>query len=157
MEWCSHWKLWSLWVWISHSAQQKIKTDYSREAVLQQHQPSTAWRPAVSGVIGNVGHGSGRRRKGLLRSDVHPLCAPSRVQFRADVLQRRREEREVQELARQKKEEEKQNHLEALQSQVDCYLLLTFSTTPIFSVSCNDPQGETCTHLSWGIAATLWQ
>lgn len=76
-----------------------------------------------------------------LWSDVHPLCVPSRVQFRADVLQQRREEREVQELARQKKEEEKRKHLEALRNQVDCYLLLTFSTTLIFSVSRNDPHG----------------
>lgn len=90
-------------------------------------------------------------------SYVHPLCAPSRVQFRADMLQRRREEREAQELARQREKEENQNHLEALRNQVDHYLLLTFSTTLIFSIGWNDPQGETCTHLSRGIAATLWQ
>ncbi|XP_018557935.1 coiled-coil domain-containing protein 148 [Lates calcarifer] len=41
-----------------------------------------------------------------------------RVQFRADMLQRRREEREARELERQRQEEEKQNRLEALRSQV---------------------------------------
>lgn len=97
--------------------------------------PSAACRSAVSGVIGNVGCGSGRGREGLFRSDVHTLCAPSRVQFRADMLQRRREERAAQELERQREEEEKQHRLEVLRHQVDRYLLLTFSATLIFSVS----------------------
>lgn len=89
----------------------------------------------MSGAIGNVGCGSGRGREGLFRTDVHTLCAPSRVQFRADVLQRRREEREARELEWQREEEEKQNRLEVLRKQVAHYLLLTFSTTLIFSAS----------------------
>lgn len=59
----------------------------------------------------------------LYRSDVHTLSAPSRVQFRADMLQWRREEREARELERQREEEEKQNRLEVLRNQVDHYLL----------------------------------
>ncbi|XP_076018146.1 coiled-coil domain-containing protein 148-like [Genypterus blacodes] len=42
----------------------------------------------------------------------------ARVRFRADMLLRRREEREVQELERQREEEEKRNRLEALRNQV---------------------------------------
>lgn len=105
--------------------------------------PSAACRPAVSEAIGNVGCGTGRGKEGLPRSDVHTLCARPRVQFRADMLQRRREEREARELERQREEEEKQNRLEALRNQVAHYLLLTFSTTPIFPVSRVDPQGKT--------------
>lgn len=97
--------------------------------------PSTARSPAVSGAIGNVGHGSGRGKEGLFRSDVHTFCAPSRVQLRANMLQRQREERAVRELERQKEEEEKQNRLEALRNQVDHYVLLSLSTTLICSVS----------------------
>ncbi|XP_028447871.1 coiled-coil domain-containing protein 148 isoform X2 [Perca flavescens] len=41
-----------------------------------------------------------------------------RVQFRADMLQRRREEKEAQELERRREEEEKLNRLEALRNQV---------------------------------------
>lgn len=78
----------------------------------------------MSGAIGNVG--CGRGREGLLRSDVHTLCAASRVQFRAEMLQRRKEEREAWELERQREEEEKQHRLEVLRNQVDHYLLLTF-------------------------------
>lgn len=89
----------------------------------------------MSGAIGNVGRGSGRGREGLFRTDVHTLCAPFRVQFRADMLLRRREERQARELELQKEEEEKQNRLEVLRNQVDHYLLLTFSTTLIFPVS----------------------
>ncbi|TNN84525.1 Coiled-coil domain-containing protein 148 [Liparis tanakae] len=54
-------------------------------------------------------------------SDVLTLCvgcAPSRVLFRADMLQRRREEREAQELEWQREEEEKHNRLEVLRNQV---------------------------------------
>lgn len=65
------------------------------------------------------------------------------MQFRADMLQRRREEIEAQELERQREEEEKQNRLEVLRNQVDRYLLLTFSSTLIFSIDSNDPQGKT--------------
>lgn len=78
----------------------------------------------MSGVIGNVGCGCGRRKKGLFRSDVLTLCALPRVQFRTDLLQRRREEREERELEQQREEEEKQNRLEALRNQVDHYLSL---------------------------------
>ncbi len=113
----------------------------------------------MSRVIGNVDRGGGREREGLFRSDVRTLCAPFRVQFRADMLQQRRREREVREHERQREEEEKQNRLEVLRNQVDNDLLLTLSTTLIFSVSLNDPWGKTCTHpyLSCGISATLWQ
>lgn len=52
-----------------------------------------------------------------------PSALP-RVQFRADLLQRRREERETRELEQQREEEEKQNRLEALRNQVDHYLSL---------------------------------
>lgn len=89
----------------------------------------------MSGAIGNVGRGSGRGGERLFRTDVHTLCAPSRVQFRADMLQRRRDEREARELERQREEEERQNRLEVLRNQVDHYLLLTFPTTLIFSAS----------------------
>ncbi|KAK2839729.1 hypothetical protein Q5P01_013469 [Channa striata] len=41
-----------------------------------------------------------------------------RVQFRADVLQRRRAEREAQEIEQQREEEKRQNRLEALRNQV---------------------------------------
>ena len=119
--------------------------------------PSAARRPAASGVIGNAGRGGGG--EGLFRSDVHTLCAPSRVQFRAEVLQRRKEEREARELERQRGEEEKQNRLEVLRNQVDHYLLLTFSTTLIVCGSSNDPPGRTCSrsYLSRDITAPLWR
>lgn len=78
----------------------------------------------MSGVIGNVGGGSGRRRKGPFRSDVLTLCVLPRVLFRADLLQRRREKREAQELEQQREEEEKQNRLEVLRNQVDDCLFL---------------------------------
>lgn len=86
-------------------------------------EPSTAWRSAVSGAICNVDCGSGRGRKGLFRSDVHTFSASSRVQFRADMLQQRRLEREARELERQREEEERQNRLEALRNQVEHYLV----------------------------------
>lgn len=69
-------------------------------------------------------------REGLFGSDVYPFV-PSRVLFRADMLQRRKDEREIQELVRQKEEEEKQKNLDALRNQVDHYLLLTFQSTLI--------------------------
>lgn len=87
----------------------------------------------MAGVIGNVGRGGGIEE--LFTSDVHTLCVPFRVQFRSDMLQRRREEREVRQLERQREEEERQHRLEVLRNQVDHYLLLTFSSTLIFSVS----------------------
>lgn len=103
-------------------------------------EPSTAWRSAVSGAICNVDCGSGRGRKGLFRSDVHTFSASSRVQFRADMLQQRRLDREARELERQREEEERQNRLEALRNQVEHYLVL--STTWISSVSGNNSQGK---------------
>lgn len=103
----------------------------------------------MSGVIGDAGCGN--------RLDAHPFCALHRVQFRADMLQRRKEEREAHELAQQREKEEKQNHLEALRNQVAPYLLLTFSTARFFSISWNGPQGPICSHLSQSMAATLWQ
>ena len=89
----------------------------------------------MSGAIGNVSCGSGRGKEWLFRSDVHTFSAPSRVQFRANMLQRRREEREALEIERQGEEEEKQNRLEALRNQVDHYLLLNFSNTLICFIS----------------------
>lgn len=73
--------------------------------------------------------------EGLFRSDVLTLCAPLRVRFRADLLQRRIEEREAKEAERLREEEERQNRLDALRNQVDHYLLFTPLTTLIFSVS----------------------
>lgn len=108
--------------------------------------PSTARGPAVSRVIGSAGGGCGRGRGGeglfWVLFCVHPLCAPSRVKFRAYMLQQQKEERKAQELARQCEREERENQLEALRKQVGHYLLLTFPTTLIFSVSRNDPQGD---------------
>lgn len=51
--------------------------------------------------------------------DVHSLSSPFRVQYRADMLQERKE-REARELERQKEEQERQNRLvEALRKQVN--------------------------------------
>lgn len=60
---------------------------------------------------------------------ISTLCAAPRVQFRADLLQQRRAEKEAEELKQQKEEEEKQHRLEALLNKVDDYLLLSFQTT----------------------------
>lgn len=80
----------------------------------------------MSGAIGNLGAGGDRDRdrRGLLGSDVNSLCASSRVQFRADVLQRRKEEREAREIERRREEEEREHRLEALRNQVGHYLPL---------------------------------
>lgn len=47
-----------------------------------------------------------------------------RVQFRAEMLQQRREEREAQEAERQREDEERQKRLEALRNQVCCLIAL---------------------------------
>lgn len=61
--------------------------------------------------------------RSCFRSDVDTFPASSRVQFRANVLQRRRLEEEERELERQREEQERQNRLEALRKQVEHYLL----------------------------------
>ncbi|KAF3694911.1 Coiled-coil domain-containing protein 148 [Channa argus] len=66
-----------------------------------------------------------------------------RVLFRADMLQRRREEREAQEIEQQREEEKKQNRLEALRNQVHNYLPLTLITSlicPVRVVAEPDPE-----------------
>ncbi|XP_073329324.1 coiled-coil domain-containing protein 148-like [Pagrus major] len=61
-----------------------------------------------------------RERLANLRSVMEEQARrdKERVQFRADMLQRRREEIEAQELERQREEEEKQNRLEVLRKQI---------------------------------------
>ncbi|XP_030285336.1 coiled-coil domain-containing protein 148 isoform X1 [Sparus aurata] len=61
-----------------------------------------------------------RERLANLRSVMEEQARrdKERVQFRADMLQRRREEIEAQELERQREEEEKQNRLEVLRNQI---------------------------------------
>jgi len=63
-------------------------------------------------------------REQLFSSDAYILWAPSRVQYRAEMLLRRKEEREARELERQREDEEKQNRLEVLRNQVDSFLHL---------------------------------
>lgn len=78
----------------------------------------------------------------LIGSDVHTLCVdcvPSRILFRADMLQRRREEREAQELEWQREEEEKQNRLEVLRNQVELQIR-PFNHSSFRSW--NDPKGR---------------
>lgn len=72
-----------------------------------------------------------KEERRLFRSNVHDVCASSRVQLRAAMLQQRREESEARELELQREEEERQNRLEALRKQVDHYLPLTLSKTLI--------------------------
>ncbi|KAK9537550.1 hypothetical protein VZT92_005156 [Zoarces viviparus] len=61
-----------------------------------------------------------QERLANLRSDMEEQARrdKERVLFRADMCQRRREEREARELERLREEEEKQNHLEVLRNQV---------------------------------------
>lgn len=73
--------------------------------------------------------------KGCLGLMCTPSSSPSRVQFRADLLEQRRMEREARELEQQREEQERENRLQALRNQVDHYLLLTLSATRICSVS----------------------
>uniref|UniRef100_A0A3B4Z8X0 Coiled-coil domain containing 148 n=1 Tax=Stegastes partitus TaxID=144197 RepID=A0A3B4Z8X0_9TELE len=94
----------------------RFKKEQEKEAAVRSSiKPSTARRPAASGAIGNVDCGSGRvREEVFFFFFVHTLSAPSRVQFRADVLQQRRMEKEAKELERQREEQERQNRLEVV-------------------------------------------
>lgn len=58
----------------------------------------------------------------VFSSNVHPLYASIRVQFRADLFLKRWAAKQEQELLRKKEEEEIQNRLEALRIKVCCYL-----------------------------------
>lgn len=62
-------------------------------------------------------------RDAVFRSNVHPLSASIRVQFRADLFLKRWAAKQEEELLRQKEEEEIQNRLEALRMKVCCHLL----------------------------------
>lgn len=89
----------------------RIKSDDGRDPRL----------PAVS--EGSADGSDGRGRDAVFRSNVHPLSASTRVQFRADLFLKRWAAKQEQELLRQKEEEEIQNRLEALRLKVCCYLL----------------------------------
>lgn len=72
---------------------------------------------------GSADGSDGRGRDNVFSSNVHPLSASIRVQFRADLFLKRWAAKQEQELLRQKEEEEIQNRLEALRIKVCCYLL----------------------------------
>lgn len=58
-------------------------------------------------------------KRGASLMSTSLFSAPFRVQFRADMLQQRREDRDMRELERQTEEQERQNRLEALRKQVN--------------------------------------
>lgn len=92
------------------------------------HKNLHSWRP----------HGVREQKQLLVEGEgnclnlAHTFCVASRVLFRQDALQQRKEERDEKELERQRQEEDKQNRLEALRNQVHHYLLLTSSTAHYF-------------------------
>lgn len=71
---------------------------------------------------GNADGSNSSGRNALFSFHVLPLSASFRVQFRAGLFLQRWATKQEQELLWQKKEVERQNRLEALRNEVDCYL-----------------------------------